>query len=932
MLLCLMISMAALAIMIFSLCPSIVTQDFSSAESGDCGLNLKWIYHSESKTLEIYVEDETAAVTTMFDYGDDDTPWREYKSEMENLVLPTEHLTNIGDRAFLNCSNLSCSLSFPNSLEEIGTSAFQNCTGLTGKLFIPNNIKSIGLSAFQNCTGLTGELILPEGIDLGDSAFEKCKGFTGDLILPDGVKMGPEVFQNCSGFNGTLRIPDGINIIRSNTFHGCSGFKRLILSNDIVTIEGGAFQNCTGLECELNVPHSVTQIGDNAFRNCPGLYGPLRLSNLQKNLGAGAFSGCKGFTELSLDGSTFNSIGASAFENCTGLKGSIYFNSCINHISDNAFRNCTGLQHISMEGNHTRRIDDYAFYNCTGLTGTLEIPDVRYIDAYAFYGCTGLTELHITSMSLLKIREYAFARCTGLTMIKLPNKLTPADSDGYELYEGVFYGCVGITHEIVINDYIKKVGNDAFLGCNNALKIIIGHYTENISEKAFPSHIFYKEDGKTVIAQNSSDFKNHVYAGSDRGKMIRQEDDIDAHKITYMDGDTVLKDLIQGDLVPGLQFTVKSYPAPDDRYTLVGWTVDDGTTLYQPGDKITMGETDIVLKTVWFIDYTHTVTYNNNGGVGSIPEQQVVDEGDTFVVAVCTATMKGHKFIGWFNQTYGILYFPGNTYTMGDTDIVLLALWDIKYTLSYDIEGGSGETPQSQTLYSGQTFTLPEYSGTKEGCMFTGWLYGGKVYQPGSVLTMPSKNIVIVACWADVHHVVYDINGGTGEVPVQEDVAEGTVFNVKPCTAVKEGFYFAGWTYEGMTYLPDDEFTMGIRDITLTAFWKIGSPTHHVIYDINGGSGVAPVQGDVEEGLTFIVKDYNGAKGGYSFTGWSYDGAVYKPGAVVTMNQSDMTFTAVWESAGDSPKSIDTATVVISTGAAVFIGILAVAYLFIRRV
>ena len=928
-----MVSLAVLAVMIISLHLLTDTQDVSAEPSDDCGTNLKWRYDSESKTLEIYVPDETASAT-MDDYGDNDTPWREYRSEMRNLVLPTKCLTNIGKKAFLNCTGLNCSLSFPTSLTTIGNSAFQNCTGLTGGLFIPDNINKIGDSAFQNCTGLTGELIFLNKVNIGNSAFENCKGFTGDLILPEGTGLSDEAFQNCSGFNGTLRLPDGLTTVPTNIFHGCSGFKRLILNDGIVTINGGAFQNCTGLECELNLPSSVKQILDNSFRNCPGLYGPLRISNIIEKggvgIGAGAFNGCKGFTELIFTGCTFNSIGDYAFENCTGLKGTVKFNDAVNHIGDGAFRNCTGLEHLEFEDNQSRTIDNYSFYNCTGLTGKLVIPGTRNISTYAFYGCTGLSELEITSSALQRIESYAFARCTGLTSVKLPDALDPYENAVIKEY--AFYGCTGITQEIHLRNYLNQVCDNAFLGCDNILKVIIDSDVSGISAKAFPSHVFYKEDGTTKITPgDNGDFRNHVFAGSERGRMIRQASDIDAHKITYMDEDTVIKELVQGDLIPGLQFTVQSNPVSKEKHIFIGWTTDDGTTMYQPGDKITMGETDVVLKAVWVLDDIHHVTYKNNGGTGPIPIQPDVKEGDTFVIANCSAAMEGYMFMGWFCQTNGIIYLPGTGVTMGETDVVLIALWINKYTATYDIDGGSGEAPDPQTLYGGQKFALQDYSGTKEGYAFSGWIYCGILYQPGEELTMPTKDIIIAAEWTAVHHVIYDLNGGTGDVPVQDDVAEGAAFILKQCTAVKEGFYFAGWTYEGKTCRPDDEIIMGVQDITLIAFWKIGSPTHHVIYDINGGSGEAPVQGDVEEGSTFIVKHYDGTKDGYRFIGWSYDGAVYRQGAVITMEQTDMTFTAVWESGSGSSGSFNTAYIVISAGVAVFTGILVAVYLFIRR-
>lgn len=55
---------------------------------------------------------------------------------------------------------------------------------LTGDLVIPNSVTEIGERAFENCTGLNGTLTLSSKLGkIGQYAFYGCTGFTGSLKL-----------------------------------------------------------------------------------------------------------------------------------------------------------------------------------------------------------------------------------------------------------------------------------------------------------------------------------------------------------------------------------------------------------------------------------------------------------------------------------------------------------------------------------------------------------------------------------------------------------------------------------------------------------------------------------------------------------------------------------------------------------------------------
>lgn len=68
------------------------------------------------------------------------------------------------------------------------------------------------------------------------------------------------------------------------------------------------------------------------------------------------------------------------------------------------------------------------------------------------------------------------------------------------------------------------------------------------------------------------------------------------------------------------------------------------------------------------------------------------------------------------------------------------------YTVTFDGNGASG-TMADLKVAGGSVLTLPECSYTKAGSLFTGWLYGGKVYQPGDQAASAYSNMIFTAQW-----------------------------------------------------------------------------------------------------------------------------------------------------------------------------------------
>lgn len=133
----------------------------------------------------------------------------------------------------------------------------------------------------------------------------------------------------------------------------------------------------------------------------------------------------------------------------------------------------------------------------------------------------------------------------------------------------------------------------------------------------------------------------------------------------------------------GVSATIKDYGSLyKDGYLFNGWNTsyDGSGTNYSPGDLITIGNTNINLYAQWIFAPAFSVVYLANGGTG-IPVNDVNSPylyGWTVNVRdQGNLTKDGFKFDGWntFADGSGVSYQPGETFTMGTTDVTLYAQW-----------------------------------------------------------------------------------------------------------------------------------------------------------------------------------------------------------------------------------------------------------------
>lgn len=245
-----------------------------------------------------------------------------------------------------------------------------------------------------------------------------------------------------------------------------------------------------------------------------------------------------------------------------------------------------------------------------------------------------------------------------------------------------------------------------------------------------------------------------------------------------------------------------------------------------------------------------TITFDCHGGTQV--ENQKIKKGEKLEEPEAP-TKEGYEFIGW--------YYDGEKFDFTkeiDENIKLEAKWlkvsNIKYTVSFDSNGGSSVTEQK--VEKGEKAKKPE-NPTRSGYTFVEWELDGKAYDFNSKV---EKNITLSAVWKANVVVRNDVpvtsttrptttvSKPATKPPVQKPVVEEPVIEepvtpvikkyqvtfydgntlaytqevveggkvVRPLDLVKENYQFAGWVYNG---LPFDFDTIVVGDIKLEAIW-----------------------------------------------------------------------------------------------------------------
>jgi len=130
-----------------------------------------------------------------------------------------------------------------------------------------------------------------------------------------------------------------------------------------------------------------------------------------------------------------------------------------------------------------------------------------------------------------------------------------------------------------------------------------------------------------------------------------------------------------------------------------------------------------------------TITYNNNGGTGTM-EPQTVLENTEVTLRANTFTRGGHTFEGWATSASGsVVYANEETFPIGVSNIDLYAVWNEipTYQITFNSNAGdaTGEIPPVRVALGAILPTISDVKVRREGLFIVGYFdasTGGKMY------------------------------------------------------------------------------------------------------------------------------------------------------------------------------------------------------------
>ena len=340
--------------------------------------------------------------------------------------------------------------------------------------------------------------------------------------------------------------------------------------------------------------------------------------------------------------------------------------------------------------------------------------------------------------------------------------------------------------------------------------------------------------------------------------------------------------------VPDPTSTPDPTDAPEPTATLAPTAAPDPTESPAPSDEpavLSAEDNGIAVQAVLC-----TVTFNANGGTGSMEKMTGIEMGGTIVLPECAFTYAGHRFLGW-GRTAGSTApaKAGDTLKVSKKSLKLYAIWEevetvtpVTVTVDYNHDGLPADERTCVVgkgydyIYdNGEAVSSPLPDPTRFGYEFAGWYdapEGGNEISADTALT---GSITIYAHWEKGVVVRFEGNGYTGTIDAISAKPEN-IYGKLPIpdpSGYPENQTFDGWcTDAGLTgkVTAATDFSSAAEEITLYAKWRACRYTIYfrTNYADSGVSGKM-TDGSAEFGVDYIIPECGYKREGYVFVGWS---------------------------------------------------------------
>jgi uncharacterized repeat protein (TIGR02543 family) len=231
---------------------------------------------------------------------------------------------------------------------------------------------------------------------------------------------------------------------------------------------------------------------------------------------------------------------------------------------------------------------------------------------------------------------------------------------------------------------------------------------------------------------------------------------------------------------------------------------------------------DATLFAQWTALPNHTVTFDNNGGTGTM-----ADEVHNIATALTTDTFTraGYSFSGWATTSGGSVAYADAASFPFTADATLYAVWTAlpNHTVTFDNNGGTGtmsnEVHNVTTPLTTGTFTRPGFS-------FDGWATtsGGAVAYVDAASYDFTSDATLFAVWTALppHTVTFMSNGGGG---VMSDQVDNDTTPLNSNAFFRAGYKFTGWNTapdgSGTGYVDAESFDFTSDGVLYAQYTKL---------------------------------------------------------------------------------------------------------------